>query len=354
MRARITHTFEYLYSAPVLLGPHRFCLKPRGHGFQKLIDFQLQISPIPNYLYPLVAASGDEIMRARFLGSSDRFQVISTSLVESELAPPLQSCLEESEPQLPYPVGRLNGDLVGALEGWLPNGQHDPAAVDMAQEALMGSDQRALMFLQQLVEIIQDRVKYTQRHGGPAWPAGRTLKERVGSCRDLAMLMVEACRCVGLPARFVSGYHLVEPRPSQYDLHAWTEVYLPGAGWRGFDPSGMGSIDDRYITLATSSKPELTAAVSGSFSGPPGVTSSFSWSIEAEILQQSTLAISEGGQELSNIQASFSSQSSSSSEASFSSEASSSGKALPSSQASSSGQASPLPSEVAWLAGNSM
>jgi transglutaminase-like putative cysteine protease len=348
MRARITHSFEYLYSAPVLLGPHRFCLKPRGHGFQKLIDFQLHISPIPNYLYPLVAASGDEIMRARFMGSCDRFQVISTSLVESELAPPLQSCLEEAEPQLPYPVGRLNGDLVGALEGWLPNGQHDPAAVDMAQEALMGSDQRALMFLQQLVEIIQDRVKYTQRHGGPAWPAGRTLKERVGSCRDLAMLMVEACRCVGLPARFVSGYHLVEPRPSHYDLHAWTEVYLPGAGWRGFDPSGMGSIDDRYITLATSSKPELTAAVSGSFSGPPGVTSSFSWSIEAEILQQSALAISEGSQPSFYGQASSSSQTSSSSKVSPSSQASSSAQELPS------GEAPPLPGEVAWLAGNSM
>jgi len=348
MRARITHSFDYLYSAPVLLGPHRFCLKPRGHGFQKLIDFQLHISPIPNYLYPLVAASGDEIMRARFLGSSDRFQVISTSLVESEQAPPLQSCLEEAEPQLPYPVGRLNGDLVGALEGWLPNGQHDPAAVDMAQEALMGSDQRALMFLQQLVEIIQDRVKYTQRHGGPAWPAGRTIKERVGSCRDLAMLMVEACRCVGLPARFVSGYHLVEPRPSHYDLHAWTEVYLPGAGWRGFDPSGKGSIDDRYITLATSSKPELTAAVSGSFSGPPGVTSSFSWSIEAEILQQNILAISNSDQASPYGQPSLNSQALPSSEIPLSSQV------LPNSQVLSSNEAPPLPGEVVWLAGNSM
>ncbi|MEB3264748.1 MAG: transglutaminase family protein, partial [Synechococcus sp.] len=163
-------------------------------------------------------------------------------------------------------------------------GQHDPAAVDLAQEALMGSDYQSLRFLEQLVEMIQDRVKYTQRHTGPAWPAGRTLKERVGSCRDLAMLMVETCRCVGLPARFVSGYHLVEPRPERYDLHAWAEVYLPGAGWRGFDPSGRGAIDDRYVTVATSSKPELTAAVTGSFSGPPGVSSELEWSIEAEEL----------------------------------------------------------------------
>jgi len=283
MRARVIHTFTYRYSAPVLLGPHRFCLKPRGHGFQQLLDFQLAISPEPGRLYPLVAASGDEILRARFNGAADAFTVRASSLVDTETAPMLQACLEDNEPLLPYPVGHLNGDLAGSLEGWLPNGQHDPAAVDMAQEALMGSDQRALMFLQQLVEMIQDRVKYTQRHVGPAWPAGRTLKERVGSCRDLAMLMVEACRCVGLPARFVSGYHLVEPKPERYDLHAWAEVYLPGAGWRGFDPSSMGVIDDRYITLATSSKPELTAAITGSFSGPPGVESALEWSIEAEI-----------------------------------------------------------------------
>ena len=292
MRARLTHTFDYHYSAPVFLGPHRFCLKPRGHGFQRLLHFHLAISPDPSLLYPLVAASGDEILRARFEGSTDHFRVQAISDVETTPPPALTTCLEDQEPLLPYPVGHLNGDLLGSLEGWLPNGQHDPAAVDLAHEALMGSDQRGLMFLEQLVEIIKDRVKYTQRHVGPAWPAGRTLKERVGSCRDLAMLMIETCRCVGLPARFVSGYHLVEPAPKQYDLHAWAEVYLPGAGWRGFDPSGKGSIDDRYITMATSSKPTLTAAVNGSFSGPEGVESELEWTIAAELLEPAPMGAS--------------------------------------------------------------
>jgi transglutaminase-like putative cysteine protease len=237
-----------------------------------------------------VAASGDEILRARFSGATERFVVRALSVVETQMAPRLQACLEGAEPELPYPVGHLNGDLAGALGGWLPNGQHDPAAVDLAQEALMGSDQRALLFLSQLIEIIQDRVKYTQRHVGPAWPAGRTLKERVGSCRDLAMLMIESCRCVGLPARFVSGYHLLEPKPRRYDLHAWAEVYLPGAGWRGFDPSGKGAIDDRYVVLATSSRPPLTAAVTGSFSGPDEVSSTMEWSIEAELLEESHIS----------------------------------------------------------------
>ena len=284
MRARLIHRFDYRYTKPVLLGPHRFCLRPRPQGFQRLIDYRLEISPDPSQLYDLLAAGGDTITRARFLGDTKAFTVVATSEVETFTPPLIEACLDPEMMQLPVPIGRLNPDLLSNLQGWLPNGQHDAAAVDVAQEALMGSDGSSLNFLQQLIEIIQDRVKYTQRHVGPAWPAGRTLKDRVGSCRDLAMLMIECCRSIGLPARFVSGYHLVEPKPERYDLHAWTEVYLQGAGWRGFDASGKGAVDDRYIPVATSSKSDLTAAVSGSFSGPPGVKSTLEWAIEAEIL----------------------------------------------------------------------
>jgi transglutaminase-like putative cysteine protease len=283
MRARLIHRFDYRYTKPVVLGPHRFCLRPRPHGFQRLIDFRLEISPDPSQLYELMAAGGDTITRARFLGESDHLLVVATSELETFNPPLLEACLDEQMAQLPVQIGKLNPDLLSNLQGWLPNGQHDAAAVDLAQEALMGSDGRSLNFLQQLIEVIQDRVKYTQRHVGPAWPAGRTLKERVGSCRDLAMLMIECCRSVGLPARFVSGYHLVEPKPERYDLHAWAEVYLQGAGWRGFDPSGKGAVDDRYIPVATSSRSDLTAAVSGTFSGPPGVESTLEWEINAEI-----------------------------------------------------------------------
>ena len=288
MRARLIHRFDYRYTKPVLLGPHRFCLRPRPHGFQRLIDYRLEVSPDPSQLYDLLTAGGDTITRARFLGETRTFTVTATSEVETFTPPLIEACLDEEMAQLPVAIGRLNPDLLSNLQGWLPNGQHDAAAVDVAQEALMGSDGRSLTFLQQLVEIIQDRVKYTQRHVGPAWPAGRTLKERVGSCRDLAMLMIECCRSVGLPARFVSGYHLVEPKPERYDLHAWAEVYLQGAGWRGFDPSGKGAVDDRYIPVATSSRSDLTAAVSGTFSGPPGVESELDWLISAEILSGSS------------------------------------------------------------------
>lgn len=282
MRAHIVHRLSYRYDAPITLGEHRLCLKPRGHGFQRLIDHSLSVLPEPCQRRELLAASGDEILRLGFLGSTDQLCFEAESCVETRPAPPLDSCFNGMEPPLPYPRGQLNQDLLGALEGWLPNGQHEPSAIDLTQEALMGSNQQTLAFLNQLIELIQDRVKYTQRHAGPAWPAGRTLRERIGSCRDLAMLMVACCRVVGLPARFVSGYQLLEPAPEQYDLHAWAEVYLPGAGWRGFDPSAGSEVNERYVVLATSSKPELTAAVSGSFSGPANTSSDLSWSISVE------------------------------------------------------------------------
>ena len=282
MRAHIVHRLTYRYGAPITLGEHRLCLKPRGHGFQRLLDHSLSVLPEPCQRRELLAASGDEILRLGFLGSTDQLCFEANSCVETRPAPPLDSCFNGMEPPLPYPRGQLNQDLLGALEGWLPNGQHEPSAIDLTQEALMGSNQQTLAFLNQLIELIQDRVKYTQRHAGPAWPAGRTLRERIGSCRDLAMLMVTCCRVVGLPARFVSGYQLLDPAPEQYDLHAWAEIYLPGAGWRGFDPSAGSEVNERYVVLATSSKPDLTAAVSGSFSGPANTSSVLSWSISVE------------------------------------------------------------------------
>ena len=296
MHVRIRHQLSYSYEHPVQLGPHRICLQPRPLGFQALCSHSLRFNPEPCHRFSLLCASGDQIEKVRFVGNTDRLDVIAESEVITTEPPLLHLCLEDQPPQLPYPIGELNSDLNCHLQGWLPNGQHDPLAIALAQEALIGSDNHCLRFLQQLIEIIQERVSYTQRNHGPAWSAGRTLRERVGSCRDLAVVMIECCRCIGLPARFVSGYHLAIPKPDRYDLHAWAEVYLPGAGWRGFDPSGQGAIDERYVPLVSSSKPELTAAIYGNFSGPANTQSELTWSIEATELESSPADAVELGQ----------------------------------------------------------
>ena len=280
MKIKYIHNLEYSYEESVQLGEHRLCIKPRSHGFQRLINFNLNISPNPKILYPLLAASGEEINRITFEGFTNNLSIKAISEVETLKHPDIFDCVKERDLTLPFCRSIINRDLQGALEGWMPNGQHDPSAVELAQEALAGSSNNALSFTYQLIEIIQDRVKYTKRHTGPAWPASRTLRERVGSCRDLAMLMVEACRSVGIPSRFVSGYHFEDPLPNEFDLHAWTELYIPGAGWRGFDPSGKGLIDERYLTLVSSSKSNLTAVITGNFKGRTNLKNNLSWEIK--------------------------------------------------------------------------
>ena len=280
MKIKYIHNLEYSYEESVQLGEHRLCIKPRSHGFQRLINFNLNISPNPKILYPLLAASGEEINRITFEGYTDSLSIKAISEVETLKHPCILDGVKERDLTLPFCRSIINRDLQGALEGWMPNGQHDPSAVELAQESLAGSSNNALSFIFQLIGIIQDRVKYTKRHTGPAWPASRTLRERVGSCRDLAMLMVESCRSVGIPSRFVSGYHFEDPLPKEFELHAWAELYIPGAGWRGFDPSGKGLIDERYLTLVSSSKSNLTAVITGNFRGKTNLKNNLKWEIK--------------------------------------------------------------------------
>ena len=280
MKIKYIHNLEYSYEESVQLGEHRLCIKPRSHGFQRLINFNLNISPNPKILYPLLAASGEEINRITFEGYTDSLSIKAISEVETLKHPCILDGVKERDLTLPFCRSLINRDLQGALEGWMPNGQHDPSAVELAQESLAGSSNNALSFTFQLIEIIQDRVKYTKRHTGPAWPASRTLRERVGSCRDLAMLMIESCRSVGIPSRFVSGYHFEDPLPKEFELHAWAELYIPGAGWRGFDPSGKGLIDERYLTLVSSSKSNLTAVITGNFRGKTNLKNNLKWEIK--------------------------------------------------------------------------
>jgi SAM-dependent methyltransferase len=115
--------------------------------------------------------------------------------------------------------------------------------------------------------------------GEPMFPAD-TLASRTGACRDTAMLYVAACRSLGLAARFVSGYSMHHPEEvSEHELHAWAEVYLPGAGWRGYDPSLGLAVADGHVVLAAAPDHHLAAAVSGSYRGT-GVASTMRYAVE--------------------------------------------------------------------------
>ena len=102
-----------------------------------------------------------------------------------------------------------------------------------------------------------------------------------GACRDLAVLLIDACRSVGLATRFVSGFQQGDREQDRRDLHAWAEVYIPGAGWRGFDPTHGLAVADRHVPLAAGAVPESASPVTGSFRGN-GVSSVMETELEIQ------------------------------------------------------------------------
>ncbi|WP_225322951.1 transglutaminase family protein [Synechococcus sp. RSCCF101] len=120
-----------------------------------------------------------------------------------------------------------------------------------------------LAFLWQLNQRIFDRCSHEVRHQGDPYPPSVTWSSRQGSCRDMAVLFMDVCRAMGLACRFVSGYQEGDPDWEYRHLHAWVEVYLPGGGWRGYDPTHGLAVADRHIALVAAPCSRLTAPVSG-------------------------------------------------------------------------------------------
>jgi transglutaminase-like putative cysteine protease len=112
---------------------------------------------------------------------------------------------------------------------------------------------------------------YRLREEPGVQPPARTLARNSGSCRDYAALFMEACRHLGLASRFVSGYLFTFGTDAgNASTHAWAEVYLPGAGWKGFDPTSGEVTGNRHIAVAIARHPEAVPPVAGSYLGPPG------------------------------------------------------------------------------------
>jgi transglutaminase-like putative cysteine protease len=136
-----------------------------------------------------------------------------------------------------------------------------------AQDLANACDHELLATLMVLCRTVCSDFQYEKRPSGPPHKPAQTLVEHKGSCRDFVVLAMAACRQLGLACRYVSGYHLSYAAEEPGELHAWMEVFLPGAGWRGFDPTHGMACDHHHLALSASSDPALTLPVTGSFRG---------------------------------------------------------------------------------------
>lgn len=265
MTISIEHRTVYRYKAPVLLEPHIFRLRPRDHGGQRLLRFDLQISPLPAGSAECLDQDGNLTLNGWFNAPAAELSVRSRSTVELSRENPFDYLLAGEPLQLPL----LYREPTAAALAPYRNDFGIAQPVKMFARAMAAEvEHDALRFLTALSAKIHADFRSVVRPTGAAWPADQTLSLREGSCRDLAMLFCDACRVMGFAARFVSGYESFASADAS--MHAWAEVYLPVVGWRGYDPSRGLAVSNRHVAVAAGFHPDLAAPVAGCYTGLPG------------------------------------------------------------------------------------
>ena len=221
--------------------------------------------PIPAGSSEYLDLDGNNLIKLWFTQQTAKLSIQTTAEVETLCTNPFAYLLEPWTTQIPWDYPH---SLWQQLKPYLqPTGfVVDATALELAQELIQTTQGNTLDFLFNLNQKIYQECEYITRAIGAPFPPGITWRRKQGSCRDYTVLFMEVCRAVGIAARFVSGYQEGDTEQLERDLHAWVEVYLPGAGWRGYDPTLGLVVSDRHIPLAASAIPSYTAAVSGSVS----------------------------------------------------------------------------------------
>ncbi len=278
MFIRLSHLTRYEYSGPVSFAPHALYLRPRETPRQRLHDFQLAISPTARRI-----ATTDPLDNALDWAyfapenSATRLEFRSELMVETLDTNPFDFFLKPAA--LTFPFDYDSTERIALIPSLTPRADSPSAAVlrGWLDQHLPSPPTETVPFLTALNSAVHRALTYTRREEQGVQSAAETLALGSGSCRDYAVFLIELCRTLGLAARFVSGY-LYEPTapgttPMPPAMHAWAEVYLPGAGWRGLDPTRGIFCDDAFVPVAHASFAENVNPIQGTFYGPAGTTS---------------------------------------------------------------------------------
>ena len=266
-RLRIAHLTEYRYSSPVALGPHQLLLRPReGHDVH-IESSRLDISPKPQIKWHRDMFD-NSVAVASFLDPSDRLTIASEVVIEHYEEAPLDFLVSDYAVNYPFlytPEERV--DLLPYEQPVYPNDQQ--ALRDWVSGFGFGLGPiETYAMLDRMNRALAGGLTYIIREEPGVQSPDQTLASRRGSCRDYAALFIEACRHLGLASRFVSGYlHAPATEEGNAATHAWAEVYLPGPGWKGFDPTIGEVTGSRHIAVAVARHPETVPPVAGTFVG---------------------------------------------------------------------------------------
>jgi transglutaminase-like putative cysteine protease len=280
MRLDISHTTRFDYDREVQLGPHLLYLRPRSNPLLQVERFQIDLSPVAK-----VDWMRDDLdnlpASVRFSVAAPHAEIRSTFSVTTSDIPPFDFLVRDYASTFPFeyePLHRFNLGIYlappddptrSALRSWLE------AKVSQEPQDTVG-------WLFALNQALFANLTYGRRDEPGIQTPLVTIETGTGTCRDYAVLLIAIARTMGLAARFVSGYlfdpHLAEE--SAGDMHAWVEVFLPGAGWRAIDPTHGIFCDNGYVPVAHAVLAESVNPVQGSFYGGAPVEARLTTQVE--------------------------------------------------------------------------
>lgn len=268
----VRHVTTYNYKRPVRFGDHRIMFRPRDSYDQRLISSDLVITPEPRRIRWLHDVFGNCVAIASFAGEAKQLRFDSSIVLDHTPSNAPDYSIEDYARTYPFTYGAEEmPDLVRLIERQYLDPDHkiDNWVKRFLRPGRMTDTGQLLMTM---TYAIKEGFTYTHRHERGTQDPLTTLSSSKGTCRDFAVLMMEAVRSLGLAARFVSGYLHVPMDEDESHLgggntHAWVQVYLPGAGWVEFDPTN-GIVGNRdLIRVAVARDPRQALPLSGTYYG---------------------------------------------------------------------------------------
>jgi transglutaminase-like putative cysteine protease len=266
-RLRIEHLTRYDYARPVAFGRHRLVLRPREGHDVRVESMHLEITPAHRLEWTR-DVFGNSVAIVDFLVEAAQLSITNRLVVERRLPLPEDDAVEPW--RIPYPVAYdpLETTIAAAYQAATYPADADALQAWLERELPSATTLDAEGVMLALGSTVHRGVKYLRRQAKGVQTPAETLTLASGSCRDMATLMMDAARRLGFAARFASGY--LDCRASeagQASMHAWTEIYFPTLGWRGYDPT-LGELTSlRHLVVGVSNHPRGVMPVSGMFTG---------------------------------------------------------------------------------------
>ncbi|MEM7134950.1 MAG: transglutaminase family protein [Myxococcota bacterium] len=270
LKIEVDHLTEYHYDSPVTFGEHSVYLRPRESQTLRVKRFTLESEPNGKLRWVRDCFNNIVAVFNYGLEQSSTLSVHCRMVFDVSEENPFDFIVESRATEFPFNYDEREKS---ALSPYLGASEAEREAVgEWLRGTLDGTPCDTVALLTSLNQVVYSGIAYERRDEEGVQTPSETLARRKGSCRDMAELFVAASRQLGFAARFVSGY-LYEPTDESSEgsnraagsMHAWAEVYLPGAGWRGFDATNGILTDHHFITAAVANRPAWVAPIQGRY-----------------------------------------------------------------------------------------